>query len=171
MLEQRAQFALWCIQASPLILGHDVTKMGPVVKAIITNKEMIALDQDPLGEPARIAFQTSGKGGSHHPHSLLEARDCNASDAFQQWTGAALRGAGGPGSPLASVGAGACLGTKWADPVTVGSCDAAAGATVFLARAAAASSDVGPSSITLEVASGDGDGGYAGRCLDVNHGS
>lgn len=57
MLEQRAQFALWCIQASPLILGHDVTKMGPVVKAIITNKEMLALNQDTLGHRAQIVYQ------------------------------------------------------------------------------------------------------------------
>jgi alpha-galactosidase len=58
MLEQRGQFALWCIQASPLILGHDVTKMGPEVRAIITNKEMLAVGQDPLGHRGAIAYQS-----------------------------------------------------------------------------------------------------------------
>lgn len=58
MLEQRAQFALWCIQASPLILGHDVTKMGKEVRAIITNKEMLALNQDSLGHRAAIVYQS-----------------------------------------------------------------------------------------------------------------
>jgi hypothetical protein len=42
MLEQRGQFALWCIQASPLILGHDVRTMGPAAREIITNPDMIA---------------------------------------------------------------------------------------------------------------------------------
>lgn len=55
MLEQRGQFAL--VQASPLILGHDVTKMGPEVRAIITNPEMVALNQDKLGHRAEIVFQ------------------------------------------------------------------------------------------------------------------
>ena len=57
MLEQRGQFALWAVQASPLILGHDVTKMGAEVRAIITNPEMIALNQDPLGHRAEIVYQ------------------------------------------------------------------------------------------------------------------
>ena len=52
MLEQRGQFALWAMQASPLILGHDVTKMGAEVRNIITNSEMVALNQDPLGHRA-----------------------------------------------------------------------------------------------------------------------
>lgn len=45
LLEQRGQFALWCIQASPLILGHDVRTMGPAALAIITNPQMIAINQ------------------------------------------------------------------------------------------------------------------------------
>ena len=57
MVEQKGQFALWCIQASPLILGHDVTKMGPEVRAIITNPEMLALNQDKLGHRGEIVFQ------------------------------------------------------------------------------------------------------------------
>ena len=58
LLEQRSQFALWCVLASPLILGHDVTTMGPEVRSIITNTEMIALNQDALGHRAAIAYQS-----------------------------------------------------------------------------------------------------------------
>jgi alpha-galactosidase len=58
MVEQRAQFALWCMLASPLILGHDVTRMGDEVRTIITNAEMIALNQDKLGLRARIVYQS-----------------------------------------------------------------------------------------------------------------
>lgn len=47
--EDRAHFALWCIQAAPLIAGNDLRDMSPEVRDILTNKELIAIDQDPLG--------------------------------------------------------------------------------------------------------------------------
>ena len=47
--EDRAHFTLWCMMAAPLILGNDITDMTPETLAIITNREMIAVDQDPLG--------------------------------------------------------------------------------------------------------------------------
>ncbi|MBO6044385.1 MAG: glycoside hydrolase family 27 protein, partial [Bacteroidales bacterium] len=47
--EDRAHFTMWCMMAAPLILGNDLTKITPESLAIITNKEMIAVDQDPLG--------------------------------------------------------------------------------------------------------------------------
>ncbi|MBQ9184553.1 MAG: glycoside hydrolase family 27 protein [Bacteroidales bacterium] len=47
--EDRAHFTLWCMMAAPLILGNDLTNMTDETLAIITNKEVIAIDQDPLG--------------------------------------------------------------------------------------------------------------------------
>ena len=47
--EDRAHFTIWCMMAAPLILGNDLTKITPETLAIIKNKEMIAVDQDPLG--------------------------------------------------------------------------------------------------------------------------
>ncbi|MBO4843414.1 MAG: glycoside hydrolase family 27 protein [Bacteroidales bacterium] len=47
--EDRAHFTMWCMMAAPLILGNDLTKITPEALATITNKEMIAIDQDPLG--------------------------------------------------------------------------------------------------------------------------
>ncbi|HPI27701.1 MAG TPA: glycoside hydrolase family 27 protein [Candidatus Marinimicrobia bacterium] len=47
--EDRAHFSLWCIQAAPLIAGNDLRDMSPEVIDILTNKELIAIDQDPLG--------------------------------------------------------------------------------------------------------------------------
>ena len=47
--EDRAHFTLWCMMAAPLILGNDITNMTPETLSIITNREMIAVDQDPLG--------------------------------------------------------------------------------------------------------------------------
>ena len=47
--EDRAHFTMWCMMASPLILGNDLRNMSEATRNIIMNKEMIAVDQDPLG--------------------------------------------------------------------------------------------------------------------------
>ena len=47
--EDRAHFTLWCMMAAPLILGNDLTNMTDETLAIITNRDVIAIDQDPLG--------------------------------------------------------------------------------------------------------------------------
>lgn len=47
--EDRTHFALWSIMAAPLILGNDLRKITPEALAIITNKEVIAVNQDTLG--------------------------------------------------------------------------------------------------------------------------
>ncbi len=48
--ESRAHFSLWCIVAAPLIAGNDVRAMTAEVHDILTRKEVIAVDQDPLGK-------------------------------------------------------------------------------------------------------------------------
>ncbi|MBQ9215592.1 MAG: glycoside hydrolase family 27 protein [Prevotella sp.] len=47
--EDRAHFTMWCMMASPLILGNDLRNMSEATRNIIMNKEIIAIDQDPLG--------------------------------------------------------------------------------------------------------------------------
>ncbi len=47
--ENRAHFSLWCMLAAPLIAGNDIRNMTKETQEILTNKEAIAIDQDPLG--------------------------------------------------------------------------------------------------------------------------
>ena len=47
--EDRAHFTMWCMMTSPLILGNDLRNMSEATKAIIMNKEMIAINQDAMG--------------------------------------------------------------------------------------------------------------------------
>ncbi len=47
--EDRAHFSMWCMMASPLILGNDIRQMSEETKRIVMNHEMIAIDQDELG--------------------------------------------------------------------------------------------------------------------------
>ena len=47
--ENRTHFSMWCMLAAPLIAGNDLRKMDAETKNILTSKEVIAIDQDPLG--------------------------------------------------------------------------------------------------------------------------
>ena len=51
--EYRAHFSLWAILAAPLIAGNDLRNMTPDINEILTNKEVIAVDQDALGKQGR----------------------------------------------------------------------------------------------------------------------
>lgn len=48
--EYQAHFSLWCILAAPLISGNDLRHMSDTTLRILTNKEVIAIDQDPAGK-------------------------------------------------------------------------------------------------------------------------
>ena len=50
LAESRAHFSLWCIIAAPLIAGNDVRHMSKEAHDILTDKEVIAIDQDALGK-------------------------------------------------------------------------------------------------------------------------
>jgi alpha-galactosidase len=47
--EYLTHMTLWCILAAPLLAGNDLSKMSPDALAILINKEVIAIDQDPNG--------------------------------------------------------------------------------------------------------------------------
>jgi alpha-galactosidase len=51
--EYRAHFSMWSLFAAPLMAGNDLRSMSPETKEILTNKEVIAVDQDPLGMEGR----------------------------------------------------------------------------------------------------------------------
>jgi alpha-galactosidase len=48
-VEQQAIFSLWSIMAATLVAGNDLRSMSPVTRRILTNREVIAVDQDRLG--------------------------------------------------------------------------------------------------------------------------
>ncbi|MCX6997467.1 MAG: GDSL-type esterase/lipase family protein [Kiritimatiellaeota bacterium] len=50
--EYRAQMSLWCLLCAPLIAGCDLADMNQTTRELLTNRELIALNQDPLGIPA-----------------------------------------------------------------------------------------------------------------------
>ena len=51
--EQYTHISLWSLLAAPLLIGCDLTKVDDFTLNLLTNDEVIAVDQDPLGHPAR----------------------------------------------------------------------------------------------------------------------
>jgi alpha-galactosidase len=54
--ENVTHMTLWAMLAAPLIAGNNLTQMTPDVAAILTNKEVIAIDQDALSKQGDRVF-------------------------------------------------------------------------------------------------------------------
>jgi alpha-galactosidase len=50
LAENRTHFSMWAMLAAPLLAGNDLPNMKPEIKAIVTNRDVIAIDQDKLGQ-------------------------------------------------------------------------------------------------------------------------
>ena len=50
LAENRTHFSMWAMLAAPLLAGNDLPHMPPDIKAILTNHDVIAIDQDELGK-------------------------------------------------------------------------------------------------------------------------
>jgi alpha-galactosidase len=61
-VEYRSHFSLWSIMASPLLIGTDLRTVKPEALQILLNKDVIAIDQDPLGVQGK---QVRDAGGIH----------------------------------------------------------------------------------------------------------
>lgn len=55
--QYRAQFSLWAMLAAPLIAGNDLRQMSAATRATLTNREVIAVDQDALGIEGRRVWK------------------------------------------------------------------------------------------------------------------
>lgn len=52
--EDKTHFGIWCIMSSPLLIGCDMTTLRSEAFDLLTNRDLIALDQDPLGLQAYV---------------------------------------------------------------------------------------------------------------------
>lgn len=60
--EQLTHFSLWCLLSAPLLIGCDLSDIDPFTRALLTNDEAIAIDQDPLARQAVRVDRQSGGG-------------------------------------------------------------------------------------------------------------
>lgn len=59
--QYRSHFSLWAIMAAPLIAGNDLSTMDEATKRILLNREVIAINQDPLGVQGRRVSKDGDK--------------------------------------------------------------------------------------------------------------
>jgi len=59
-LEYQTHMSLWVIACSPLMIGCDIRNMDEDTTKLLTNTEVLAVNQDPLGIPGRRVKQTLG---------------------------------------------------------------------------------------------------------------
>lgn len=58
--EEWSHFALWCMMAAPLLVGCDVRRVPDETVALLTDPDLLAIDQDPLGRQARVVAEPAG---------------------------------------------------------------------------------------------------------------
>ncbi|RCG15645.1 glycoside hydrolase family 27 protein [Streptomyces diacarni] len=59
--EYRTHFSMWSIMAAPLLIGSDLRKDDGAALDILSNKEVIAVDQDALGKQGEVVSQEDGR--------------------------------------------------------------------------------------------------------------
>jgi len=57
-IEYETHMTLWALLAAPLLAGNDLRSMDDTTRDLLTNKEVIAVDQDPLGQQGRRISKT-----------------------------------------------------------------------------------------------------------------
>ena len=127
--EYRTHMSLWAILAAPLLAGNDLTTMTPETIALLTNKDVIAIDQDRAGKqgdrvsaegPVEVWVRPLADGGAavgvfnRHPSPLPAQLDLgkiglgHMRHVHNVWTGAEMGKPNGP-YPLMIPGHGVVL--------------------------------------------------------------
>src|ERR1043166_1815121 len=78
--EYRTHMSLWAILAAPLLAGNDLRKMTPATLEILTNKEVIAINQDKLGQQGKQVW----KSGEQEIWTRRLSRDATAVAIFNR---------------------------------------------------------------------------------------
>ncbi|MFF7929795.1 NPCBM/NEW2 domain-containing protein [Streptomyces sp. NPDC007940] len=59
--EYRSHFSMWSVMAAPLLIGSDLRSASAETFEILGNKEVIAVDQDPLGKQGAVVSSEGGR--------------------------------------------------------------------------------------------------------------
>jgi hypothetical protein len=60
LAQNRTHMAMWAISGAPLLAGNDVATMSADTKSVLTNSEVIAIDQDPLAKQGTKVSDSNG---------------------------------------------------------------------------------------------------------------
>ena len=98
--EDQAEFSMWAIEAAPLITGNDLATMSSTTASILTNSEVIAVDQDAAGvQGTKVADNGSGlqvwakklQASNSYAVALLN-RNSSAANITVNWSTLGLTG-------------------------------------------------------------------------------
>ncbi|MFD7496765.1 NPCBM/NEW2 domain-containing protein [Streptomyces sp. NPDC059832] len=84
--EYRTHFSMWSMMAAPLLIGSDLRRASPETFEILSNHEVIAVDQDPLGKQGTVLSSAGGRWVV-----TKEMRDGSRAVALFNETGSAQR--------------------------------------------------------------------------------
>jgi hypothetical protein len=161
--QNRTHVGLWAISGAPLLAGNNLTTMSTDTRAVLTNREVIAVDQDPLGrQGTRVAEDQTGRqvysktlAGSGKRAVLLLNRTASAGNITVRWSDLGLTGSAAVRNLWTATNAGSFSGSY---------------TTSVPAHEA----------VLLTVTGTDGGGGatgvsivgtQSGRCVDINNSS
>jgi len=96
--EDRSHFSLWAIMAAPLLAGNDPRNMSAATQTILTNPEVIAVDQDALGIQGRVVATPAANlqvwskplSGTNTRAVVLFNRSAGAAAMTVQWAALGL---------------------------------------------------------------------------------
>lgn len=83
--EEVAHFSLWAIVKAPLLIGCDVVNISASTKSILTNPEVLAVNQDELGVQGRRITRKQAKVSMGPEPAPVVIRDCRGA-VHQKWT-------------------------------------------------------------------------------------
>jgi hypothetical protein len=98
--QNRTHLGLWAVSGAPLLAGNNLGQMSADTRAVLTNREVIAIDQDPLGrQGTRVAEDQSGLqvysktlSGTDRRAVLLLNRTAAAANITVRWSSLGLTG-------------------------------------------------------------------------------
>jgi Alpha galactosidase A/Cellulose binding domain/Alpha galactosidase C-terminal beta sandwich domain len=98
--QNRTHLGLWAISGAPLLAGNDLTTMSADTRAVLTNREVLAIDQDPLGnQGTKVAEDQSGLqvyaktlNGTGRRAALLLNRTGSTAAITARWSSLGLSG-------------------------------------------------------------------------------
>ncbi|MEO3814231.1 lectin [Sphaerisporangium sp. B11E5] len=161
--QNRTHLGLWAISGAPLLAGNNLATMSAETRAILTNREVLAVDQDELSrQGVKVAEDQSGRqvyskvlSGTNRRAVLLLNRTTSAASITARWSDLGLAGTGTVRNLWTGTDAGTFDGSY---TTTVPAREA------VLLLVTASSSAPQPTTSALR-------GVGSGRCLDVSGGS
>jgi hypothetical protein len=162
--QNRTHMSLWAISGAPLLAGNKLSEMSSETKAILTNKDVLAVDQDSLGrQGAKVAEDQGGLqvysktlSGSGRRAVVLLNRTGSAASITAHWSNLGLAGS----ATVHNVWTGADVGSSTSSYTT----SVPVREAVLLTITGTDGSGGGSQSSSGQIV-----GNQSGRCIDINN--